>query len=89
MKRVGYDSDSGKYFFRDKEGHLWEGPEGAQFGEMTRGMHALFNFIQMTWIEYNITLQSRTLLRSLMVMGMTWKMVPDVRVAIRSFRRML
>lgn len=36
MKRVGYDADSGKYFFRDKKGHLWEGQEGAQFGEMTR-----------------------------------------------------
>ena len=43
MKRVGYDADSGKYFFRDKEGHMWEGQEGAQFGEMTRGTHALFN----------------------------------------------
>ena len=41
MKRVGYDADSGKYFFRDNDGHLWEGQEGAHFGEMTRGMHAL------------------------------------------------
>jgi len=39
MKRVGYDADSGKYFFRDREGQLWEGPEGAEFGEMTRGTH--------------------------------------------------
>jgi len=36
MKRVGYDADSGKYFFRDNEGHLWEGQEGALFGELTR-----------------------------------------------------
>jgi len=36
MKRVGYDADSGKYFFRDDEGRLWEGEEGAQIGEMTR-----------------------------------------------------
>ncbi|KAH9996483.1 hypothetical protein BJV77DRAFT_987268 [Russula vinacea] len=36
MKRVGYDADSGKYFFRDDEGHTWEGQEGAHFGEMTR-----------------------------------------------------
>jgi len=35
IKRVGYDADSGKYFFRD-EGQLWEGQEGTQFGEMTR-----------------------------------------------------
>jgi hypothetical protein len=44
MKRVGYDADSGKYFFRDDEGHTWEGQEGAHFWEMTRGTHALFNF---------------------------------------------
>jgi len=36
MKRVGYDADSGKYLFRDKDGSLWEGQEGARFGEMTR-----------------------------------------------------
>lgn len=87
MTRVGYDADSGKYFFRDKEGHLWEGQEGAQFGEMTRGTHGHFNFIQITWIEY--ILQSRTLLRSPMGMGMTWKTVPGVRAAMRSFRGML
>lgn len=86
MKRVGYDADLGKYFFRDKEGHLWEGQEGARFGEMTRGTHALFDFIKM---EYNTKLQSRTLLGSPMVKGMTWKMVPGVRKAIRSFREML
>lgn len=37
MKRVGYDSDTGRYQFRDQDGALWEGPEGAQFGEMKRG----------------------------------------------------
>ncbi|KAI0370075.1 hypothetical protein BV20DRAFT_967084 [Pilatotrama ljubarskyi] len=36
MKRVGYDSDTGRYQFRDQGGSLWEGPEGAQFGEMRR-----------------------------------------------------
>ncbi|KAM5539853.1 hypothetical protein V8D89_006356 [Ganoderma adspersum] len=36
MKRVGYDSDSGKYYFRDQDGSLWEGPEGAEYGEMKR-----------------------------------------------------
>ncbi|CCL98055.1 uncharacterized protein FIBRA_00049 [Fibroporia radiculosa] len=34
MKRVGYDADSGKYYFRDQDGTLWEGEEGARFGEM-------------------------------------------------------
>lgn len=37
MKRVGYDADSGRYLFRDRDdGRLWEGQEGAQFGVMTR-----------------------------------------------------
>ena len=40
MERVGYDSDTGKYYFRDRDGSLWEGPEGAEFGEMKRGMFA-------------------------------------------------
>jgi hypothetical protein len=89
MKRVGYDADSGKYFFRDKEGHLWEGQEGVQFGEMTRGTHAPFTFFQITWMEYNIKLQSRTLQGSHTVMRMTWKMAPGVREAMRSFRGIL
>ncbi|KAH9854421.1 hypothetical protein C2E23DRAFT_818674 [Lenzites betulinus] len=36
MKRVGYDSDTGRYQFRDADGSLWEGPQGAEFGEMRR-----------------------------------------------------
>ncbi|TFK70075.1 hypothetical protein BDN72DRAFT_870467 [Pluteus cervinus] len=36
MKRIGYDADTGKYTFRDRDGSIWEGPEGAEFGEMTR-----------------------------------------------------
>ncbi|KAI8980561.1 hypothetical protein BD414DRAFT_420548 [Trametes punicea] len=36
MKRVGYDSDSGRYYFRNRDGSLWEGPQGAEFGEMRR-----------------------------------------------------
>ncbi|KAF8971791.1 hypothetical protein BDZ97DRAFT_1785146 [Flammula alnicola] len=36
MKRIGYDADSGRYYFRDSDGSLWVGPQGAQFGEMTR-----------------------------------------------------
>ncbi|KAL6307803.1 hypothetical protein BKA93DRAFT_726919 [Sparassis latifolia] len=36
MKRVGYDADSGKYYFRDQDGTLWEGAEGAEYGEMKR-----------------------------------------------------
>lgn len=46
MKRVGYDADTGKYYFRDQDGTLWEGPEGAQYGELTKGESAfpLCNF---------------------------------------------
>ncbi|KAJ4495769.1 hypothetical protein C8J55DRAFT_494862 [Lentinula edodes] len=36
MERIGYDSDSGKYIFRDRDGSVWQGPEGAEYGEMTR-----------------------------------------------------
>jgi len=37
MKRVGYDADNGRYYFRDREGLLYEGPEGSKFGELTLG----------------------------------------------------
>ena len=37
MKRVGYDADTGRYTFKDRSGTFWKGPEGAEFGEMTRG----------------------------------------------------
>lgn len=36
MKRIGYDSDLGRYFFRDKDGSIWQGEEGAEFSEMTK-----------------------------------------------------
>ncbi|TFK42134.1 hypothetical protein BDQ12DRAFT_353769 [Crucibulum laeve] len=36
MKRIGYDSDSGRYYFRNSGGSVWQGPEGAEFGEMTK-----------------------------------------------------
>ncbi|KAK7455807.1 hypothetical protein VKT23_010840 [Stygiomarasmius scandens] len=35
MKRVGYDSDSGQYIFRDRNGSNWHGQPGAQYSEMT------------------------------------------------------
>lgn len=37
MKRVGYDADTSKYYYRDADGSLWEGPAGAQYGELTQG----------------------------------------------------
>ncbi|KAJ7083307.1 hypothetical protein B0H15DRAFT_850542, partial [Mycena belliarum] len=36
MERIGYDSDTGRYYFRDQAGAVWEGAEGAEFSEMTR-----------------------------------------------------
>lgn len=37
MKRIGYDADSGRYLFRSG-GSIWQGPAGAEYGEMTKGM---------------------------------------------------
>lgn len=39
MKRVGYDADTQKYSFVDQSGNYWEGPEGQEYGELTRGKH--------------------------------------------------
>jgi len=39
MTRIGYDSDTGRYSFRDKDGSIWEGPEGAEYGEMRKGVY--------------------------------------------------
>ncbi|KAG6901970.1 hypothetical protein C0995_006069 [Termitomyces sp. Mi166 len=35
MKRTGYDADTGRYYFTDMNGSVWEGAQGAQFSEMT------------------------------------------------------
>ena len=47
MKRIGYDADSGRYYFRDSDGTLWKGAEGVEFGEMTRGMWHLFFLVSV------------------------------------------
>ncbi|KAL1702124.1 hypothetical protein EV121DRAFT_210724 [Schizophyllum commune] len=36
MTRIGYDADTQRYTFRDSDGSIWQGPEGAEYGEMTR-----------------------------------------------------
>lgn len=41
MKRVGYDADSGRYYFRDSNGALWEGAEGADYSEMRKSEHLM------------------------------------------------
>jgi hypothetical protein len=38
MKRIGYDADSSRYYFQDSDGSFWRGPEGSEFGELTRGV---------------------------------------------------
>jgi len=35
IKRIGYDADSERYYFRDREGLVYKGPEGSEFGELT------------------------------------------------------
>jgi hypothetical protein len=39
MTRIGYDSDTERYTYYDKEnGSYWEGPEGAKYGQLRRCM---------------------------------------------------
>ena len=54
MKRVGYDADSGRYLFRDKDGCLWEGQEGARFGEMIRGTHVFIPFDNFDSLDFAV-----------------------------------
>jgi len=44
MKRVGYDADTQKYYFKDQGGALWEGAEGTEFGELTKVGHNTVHF---------------------------------------------
>ena len=43
MERIGYDADTMQYYFRDRDGSVWQGAEGAEFGEMTRGVEQSFS----------------------------------------------
>ncbi|KAG2022590.1 hypothetical protein CC2G_000327 [Coprinopsis cinerea AmutBmut pab1-1] len=36
MKRIGYDSDTGRYFFRDADGSIWASAEGSEYGELSK-----------------------------------------------------
>ncbi|KAJ7842196.1 hypothetical protein B0H14DRAFT_2781160 [Mycena olivaceomarginata] len=36
MERIGYDSDTGRYYFKDGGGAVWQGAQGAEFSQMTR-----------------------------------------------------
>lgn len=41
MKRVGYDADTQTYTFKDQNGDYWEGHEGQEYGELTKGSYTL------------------------------------------------
>ena len=47
MTRIGYDSDTGRYHFRDKDGSIWEGPEGAEYGEMRKGVYSVGLYVHL------------------------------------------
>jgi len=36
MTRIGYDADTQQYTYRDRGGHIWEGPPGCQWGVLSR-----------------------------------------------------
>jgi hypothetical protein len=56
MKRIGYDSESGRYYFRDTDGSVWVGPQGAEFGQMTRGKSILTGLASWTMKQSYIIL---------------------------------
>jgi hypothetical protein len=37
MKRIGYDADTGRYYFKDTDGSIWQSSEGSEYGELTKG----------------------------------------------------
>ena len=43
MERIGYDADTMRYCFRDRDNSVWQGEEGSEFGPMTRGMKQSFH----------------------------------------------
>ncbi|KAH6916597.1 hypothetical protein BKA70DRAFT_305852 [Coprinopsis sp. MPI-PUGE-AT-0042] len=36
MKRIGYDADAGRYYFKDADGSVWQSAEGSEYGELTK-----------------------------------------------------
>ncbi len=89
MKRIGYDADTGKYLFRDKDGCEWEGGEGAQFGEMRRGTYILLSGLMVLtyltlWTKSQKVVQPLTI-----VTKMTWRMALYVQMDMRRYREML
>ena len=50
MRRVGYDSDTQVYTFRDTDGSLWESLPGAEYGRLHRGM-AFLTFNSLGFLQ--------------------------------------
>ena len=47
MKRIGYDADTMRYYFRDQDGSVWQGAEGSEFGEMIKGAEEPFHVVNV------------------------------------------
>lgn len=62
MKRIGYDADNGRYYFRDREGLLYNGPEGSEFGELTLGELWIHFHYYRTVMAHNVGMQCLTFL---------------------------
>lgn len=43
MRRIGYDADTGRYYFRDGNGGVWKSEEGSDYGELTKGTCDIFH----------------------------------------------
>ncbi len=89
MKRIGYDADTGRYLFRDRDGSKWKGEEGAQFGEMRPGTYILLGGLMVLtyltlWSKFQKVVQPPTI-----VTKMAWRMALYVQMDMRRYREML
>ena len=50
MKRIGYDANTVRYCFRDQDGSVWQGAEGSEYEEMTKGVGASIPFIKLIYL---------------------------------------
>lgn len=55
MKRVGYDADTGRYYFRDRDGSLWQGPQGAEYGQMTSGKEIVMLLVIVSSVPFSVS----------------------------------
>ena len=46
MKRVGYDADEQRYYYRNVDGTLWRSAPGVEYGQLSKGMqHGLVSSV--------------------------------------------